>query len=44
MRMSERKEELSQKSSLKPYIEEYRQYNLDNTLLVNDILKRVTSN
>lgn len=44
MRMNERREERLQKSNLKPYIEEYRQYNLGNTLPVNDVLKRVTSN
>ncbi|MBU3804004.1 MAG: sigma-70 family RNA polymerase sigma factor [Candidatus Cellulosilyticum pullistercoris] len=42
MKMSERKEERLQKSN--PYIEEYIQYNLGNTLPVNEILKRVTSN
>lgn len=44
MKMSERREERLQKSNLKPYIEEYIQYNLGNTLAVNEILKRVTSN
>lgn len=44
MKMSERREERLQKSNLKPYIEEYMQYNLGNTLAVNEILKRVTSN
>lgn len=44
MRMNEQREERLQKSKLKPYIEEYRQYNLGNTLAVNEILKRVTSN
>lgn len=44
MRMNERREERLQKSNIKPYIEEYRQYNLGNTLPVNDVLKPVTSN
>lgn len=44
MIISERREERLQKSNLKPYIEEYIQYNLGNTLPVNEILKRVTSN
>ena len=44
MRMNERREERLQKSNLKPYIEEYTQYNLGNTLPVNEILKRVTFN
>ena len=44
MKMSERREERLQKSNLRPYIEECRQFNLGNTLPVNEILKRVTSN
>lgn len=44
MKMRERREERLQKSNLRPYIEEYRRFNLGNTLPVNEILKRVTAN